>query len=46
MKGKEHIQLVDKYLAESYCRLPVVCARGKGVWIWDVEENQYLDMLS
>lgn len=32
--------------AHNYHPLPVVLARAQGVWVWDVEGKQYLDMLS
>lgn len=37
---------VDRYSAHNYLPLPVVLDRGEGVWVWDVEGNRYLDMLS
>jgi len=37
---------VDKYSAHNYHPLPVVLDRGEGVWVWDVDGNRYLDMLS
>jgi len=37
---------VEKYSAHNYHPLPVVLERGEGVWVWDVEGNRYLDMLS
>jgi ornithine--oxo-acid transaminase len=37
---------VDKYSAHNYHPLPVVLERGEGVWVWDVEGNRYVDMLS
>ena len=37
---------VDKYSAHNYHPLPVVLERGDGVWVWDVDGNRYLDMLS
>jgi ornithine--oxo-acid transaminase len=37
---------VDRYSAHNYHPLPVVLERGEGVWVWDVEGNRYLDMLS
>jgi len=37
---------VDRYSAHNYEPLPVVLDRGEGVWVWDVEGNRYLDMLS
>ncbi|SVA36455.1 uncharacterized protein METZ01_LOCUS89309 [marine metagenome] len=26
--------------------MPVVLSRAKGVWVWDVDDNKYLDMMS
>ena len=37
---------VDQYSANTYHPLPVVIDRGDGVWVWDVEGNRYMDMLS
>merc|ERR1711970_1227546 len=35
-----------KYGATNYHPLPVALARGKGVYVWDVEGKQYFDFLS
>jgi len=43
MKTSEVIQLYDKYVMNTYTRVPVSLARGKGSRIWDLEQNQYLD---
>jgi ornithine--oxo-acid transaminase len=40
------LQEVDQYSAHNYHPLPVILERGDGVWVWDVEGNRYLDMLS
>jgi ornithine--oxo-acid transaminase len=40
------LQEVDRYSAHNYHPLPVILDRGEGVWVWDVEGNRYLDMLS
>ncbi|GMV08220.1 MAG: ornithine--oxo-acid transaminase [Gemmatimonadota bacterium] len=40
------LEEVDRYSAHNYLPLPVVLDRGEGVWVWDVEGNRYLDMLS
>ena len=37
---------VDRYSAHNYHPLPVVLDRGDGVWVWDIDGNRYLDMLS
>lgn len=36
----------DKYGAHNYRPLPVALARGKGVYVWDVEGKKYYDFLS
>jgi ornithine--oxo-acid transaminase len=44
--NRTFVKLTDKFSAKNYHPLPVVLSRGKGVWVWDVEGNKYLDMLS
>ncbi len=46
MDAKFHIELTEKYGAHNYKPLEVVLTKGEGVWVWDVEGNKYLDMLS
>ena len=46
MESREYIRLEEKYGAHNYKPLDVVLARGRGVWVWDVEGNRYLDCLS
>ena len=31
---------------DNYKPLPVVLSEAKGVWVWDVDHNKYLDMMS
>ncbi|MFH1937710.1 MAG: ornithine--oxo-acid transaminase [Bacteroidota bacterium] len=40
------MELEDKYGAHNYHPLPVVLAKGQGVYMWDVEGKQYFDFLS
>lgn len=40
------IELEDKYGAHNYHPLPVVLAKGEGVFLWDVEGKRYFDFLS
>lgn len=40
------IALEEKYGAHNYHPLPVVLSRGRGVYVWDTEQNRYLDFLS
>lgn len=44
--SNEIIALENKYGAHNYHPLPVVLARGEGVFVWDVEGKQYYDFLS
>ena len=45
-KSKQYIDLEDKYGAHNYHPLPVVLAKGEGVFVWDVDGNKYYDFLS
>ncbi len=40
------MELEDKHGAHNYHPLDVVLARGKGVWVWDVDDKKYMDFLS
>ena len=40
------IELEEKYGAHNYHPLPVVLAKGEGVFLWDVEGKKYFDFLS
>jgi ornithine--oxo-acid transaminase len=44
--SQQAIDLEDRFGAHNYHPLPVVLARGEGVFLWDVEGNQYYDFLS
>ena len=47
MKTFEQIaELERQYLLQTYSRYPVVLARGKGVFLWDIEGKKYLDFVS
>ncbi|MGB5306396.1 MAG: acetylornithine transaminase [Gammaproteobacteria bacterium] len=35
-----------EHLMSTYSRLPVQFEKGKGVWLWDTEDRQYLDALA
>jgi ornithine--oxo-acid transaminase len=45
-KASAFIELENKYGAHNYHPLPVVLARGEGVYVWDVEGKKYYDFLS
>jgi ornithine--oxo-acid transaminase len=46
VKTQDYIALEMTYGARNYRPLDVVLTRGKGIWVWDVEGNQYMDFLS
>ena len=46
MTSKEIINIEDKYGAHNYHPLDVVIEKAKGVWVWDVDGNKYLDCLA
>ena len=46
MNSQDYIAMEDRYGAHNYHPLGVVIARGKGVWVWDVEDEKYMDFLS
>jgi ornithine--oxo-acid transaminase len=46
ISSQEAIELEGKYGAHNYHPLPVVLAKGQGVYVWDPEGNRYYDFLS
>ncbi len=45
-KSNQHfLDLDKKYYLQTFKRFPVTLERGKGVRVWDVEQNEYLDAL-
>lgn len=46
MHSKDYVALEEHYGAHNYHPIDVVIAKGKGVWVWDVEGKKYLDFLS
>ena len=45
-RTEEFIREAETWSAHNYHPLPVVIERGEGVWVYDVDGNRYLDMLS
>jgi ornithine--oxo-acid transaminase len=45
-KSEGFIELENKYGAHNYHPLPVVLAKGEGVFVWDVDGKKYYDFLS
>jgi ornithine--oxo-acid transaminase len=46
LTSKDLIKLEEKHGAHNYHPLPVVLAKGEGVYVWDVEGKRYYDFLS
>ena len=46
METQRYLEEAERYSAHNYHPLPVVLTRGEGIWVWDVEGNRYMDMLS
>ncbi|WP_272492208.1 ornithine--oxo-acid transaminase [Paracrocinitomix mangrovi] len=46
LSSEQLMKMEDKYGAHNYHPLPVVLAKGEGVFVWDVEGNKYYDFLS
>ena len=44
--ASQAIALEDQYGAHNYHPLPVVLAKGDGVYVWDVDGKKYYDFLS
>jgi ornithine--oxo-acid transaminase len=40
------IEKENQLLAHNYHPIPVVLTKGEGVWLWDIENKRYLDMMS
>ena len=46
LTSQEAIALEDRYGAHNYHPLPVVLAKGEGLFVWDLEGKRYFDFLS
>lgn len=46
LSSKELMEMENQYGAHNYHPLPVVLAKGEGVYVWDVEGKKYYDFLS
>ena len=38
--------LEKRYLLQNYARYPLVLARGKGCWVYDIDKRRYLDLIT
>ncbi len=43
-RSAETIAQFDRYVISNYNRFPVSLVRGEGSWIWDAEDERYLDL--
>jgi acetylornithine/N-succinyldiaminopimelate aminotransferase len=46
MNNLEIAALTDKYVAQTYARIPIALVRGKGTKVWDADGKEYLDFLA
>lgn len=46
MNQNHYIRMEETFGAHNYKPIDVVLSKGKGVWVWDVNGNKYLDCLS
>lgn len=46
MTAKKLMDMESRYGAHNYHPLPVVLAKGEGVFVWDVDNKRYYDFLS
>lgn len=44
--SNDYMAKEDKFGAHNYHPLPVVLAKGEGIYVWDVEGKRYFDFLS
>src|SRR6266576_3039488 len=44
--SQQVMDLERQYLLQNYARYPLVLARGRGCYLYDVEGHRYLDFLS
>jgi ornithine--oxo-acid transaminase len=45
-RSSDFIALEDRYGAHNYHPLDVVICRADGAWVWDVDDNKYMDFLA
>ncbi len=44
MSCEETIKLFEQYVVPNYGRFPVSLVRGEGAYVWDSDDNRYLDL--
>lgn len=43
MNTRDVIEQYSNYVMNTYTRVPIVIVKGKGLKVWDLENNEYLD---
>ena len=46
MNTEEIIEVGNKYVMNTYGRLPMALVKGKGIKVWDADGNEYLDFVA
>ncbi|MFP4369390.1 MAG: aminotransferase class III-fold pyridoxal phosphate-dependent enzyme, partial [Candidatus Kapaibacterium sp.] len=46
MKSQELIKIENEYGAHNYHPLDVVVEKARGIWVYDVDGNKYMDCLA
>lgn len=46
METHSFIEAESKVCAHNYLPIPVVLKKGQDIWLWDIENKKYLDMMS
>ncbi len=46
LSSKDYMAKEDRFGAHNYHPIPVVLAKGKGIFVWDVEGKKYFDFLA
>jgi predicted acetylornithine/succinylornithine family transaminase len=45
-RAQEIMDLEKQYLLQNYARYPLVLARGRGCWVYDLEGRRYMDLMA
>lgn len=40
---EELLRITDRHLMNAWGRTPILFTKGKGVWLWDIDGNKYID---
>jgi len=45
LSNKDYLEIDKKYYLQTFRRYPVTLEKGQGAHVWDVDGNEYIDML-